>query len=66
MLLLAPLAKLGRRDEAKAPVARLMEREPAFRMSQLFAGVNCAPALTLCLSEALRANGDTAIMAQLI
>jgi hypothetical protein len=56
MLLLALLA-LGRRDEAKAPVARLMEREPAFRMSKLFAGVDCAPALTLSLSEALRANG---------
>jgi hypothetical protein len=39
MLLAAPLAKLGRHDEAKAAVARLMEREPAFRLSRQFAGV---------------------------
>ena len=57
MLLAAPLAKLGRHDEAKAAVAHLMEREPAFRLSKLFAGMDCAPALAASLSEALRATG---------
>jgi tetratricopeptide (TPR) repeat protein len=57
MLLAAPLAKLGRYDEAKAAVARLMEREPAFRLSRQFAGVDCAPALAASLSEALRPIG---------
>ena len=57
VLLAAPLAKLGRHDEAKAAVARLMELEPAFRLSKLFAGVDCAPALAAALSEALRATG---------
>ncbi len=57
MLLAAPLAKLGRNEEAKAAVERLMEREPAFRLSRQFAGVDCAPALAAALSEALRATG---------
>jgi TolB-like protein len=56
MLLAAPLAKLGRHDEAEAGVARLMEREPTFRLSKLFAAVDCAPALAASLSEALRAT----------
>ena len=51
------MAKLGRHDEAKAAVARLMEREPAFRLSKLFAAVDCAPALAASLSEALRVTG---------
>jgi TolB-like protein/Tfp pilus assembly protein PilF len=54
MLLAAPLAKLGHHDEAKAAVERLMEREPAFRLSKLLAAVDCAPALAASLSEALR------------
>ena len=57
MLLAAPLAKLGRHGEAKAAVARLVEREPAFRLSKQLAGVDCAPALAAALSEALRATG---------
>ena len=57
MLLAAPLAKLGQYDDAKAAVALLMEREPAFRLSRQFAGVNCAPALASALSEALRVTG---------
>jgi TolB-like protein/Tfp pilus assembly protein PilF len=57
MLLAAPLAKLGRCDEAKAAVVRRMEREPAFRLSRQFAGVDCAPALAAALSEALRGTG---------
>jgi hypothetical protein len=57
MLLAAPLAKLGRHDEAKAAVARLMEREPAFRLSKQFAALDCAPTLAASLNEALRATG---------
>ena len=57
MLLAAPLAKLGRRAEAKAAVARLMEREPAFRLTRQLAGVDCAPELAGRLSEALRDTG---------
>ena len=57
MLLAAPLAKLGRREEAKLAVERLMEREPAFRLARQFAGVDCAPALAAALREALCATG---------
>jgi len=57
MLLAAPLMKLGRHEEAKSCVARLLEREPAFRLSRQFAGVDCAPALAAALSEALRDTG---------
>jgi adenylate cyclase len=57
MLLAAPLAKLGRHEEAKKCVAQLLEREPAFRLSRQFAGVDCAPALAAALSEALRGTG---------
>jgi len=57
MLLAAPLAKLGQHDEARVAVANLMEREPAFRLSRQFAGVDCAPVLAAALSEALRTTG---------
>jgi TolB-like protein len=57
MLLAAPLAKLGRYEEAKKCVAQLLEREPAFRLSRQFAGVDCAPALAAALSEALHNTG---------
>jgi TolB-like protein/class 3 adenylate cyclase len=57
MLLAAPLAKLGHHEEAKKCVAQLLEREPAFRLSRQFAGVECAPALAAALSEALRDTG---------
>jgi TolB-like protein len=57
MLLAAPLAKLGRFDEAKAAAARVLELQPAFRFSQQFSGVACAPALAAPLGEALRATG---------
>jgi adenylate cyclase len=57
MLLAAPLAKLGRLDEAKAAAARVLELQPAFRYSQQFSGVDCAPALAASLSEALRGTG---------
>jgi TolB-like protein len=57
MLLAAPLAKLGRLEEAKAAAARVLELQPAFRYSRQFSGVDCAPALAASLSEALRAIG---------
>ena len=57
MLLAASLAKLGRLEEAKAAAARVLELQPAFRFSQQFAGVDCAPALAASLSKALRAAG---------
>ena len=53
LLLAAPLAKLGRYEEANACVARLLEREPTFRLSTQFAGVDCAPVLAAALREAL-------------
>ena len=57
VVLAAPLAKLGRLEEAKAAAARVLELQPAFRCSQQFAGVGSAPALSASLSEALRAAG---------
>jgi adenylate cyclase len=57
MVLAAPLAKLGRLEEAKAAAARVLELQPAFRCSRQFAGVGCAPALSASLSEALCAAG---------
>jgi adenylate cyclase len=57
MLLAAPLAKLGRLEEAKAAAARVLELQPAFRYSRQFSGVDCAPALAASLSEALRVTG---------
>jgi TolB-like protein len=56
-LLAAPLAKLGRLEEAKAAAARVLELQPAFRYGRQFFGVNCVPALAASLSEALRATG---------
>jgi TolB-like protein/Tfp pilus assembly protein PilF len=57
MLLAAPLAKLGRIDEAKAAASRVLELQPAFRYSRQFAGVDCAPALAAALGAALRSIG---------
>jgi len=57
MVLAAPLAKLGRLEEAKAAAARVLELQPAFRCSQQFAGMGCPPALNTSLSEALCAAG---------
>ncbi len=57
LLVAAPLARLGRQEEARAAVARLMELEPSFRLSKQFAGVDCAPALAAALREALRGTG---------
>jgi hypothetical protein len=57
MVLAAPLAKLGRIEEAKAAAARVLELQPAFRCGQQFAGLGSAPTLSASLSEALRAAG---------
>ena len=57
MLLAAPLAKLGRLEEAKAAAARVLELQPGFRYSRQFSGVDCAPILTATLGEALCVTG---------
>jgi len=57
MLLAAPLMKLGRTEEAEAAVARLLEREPAFRLTGQLKGVDCAPALAAALVAALAGTG---------
>jgi TolB-like protein/Tfp pilus assembly protein PilF len=57
MLLVAPLAKLGRLQEAKAAAAHVLELQPAFRYSRQFAGVNCAPPLAASLGAALSTAG---------
>jgi tetratricopeptide (TPR) repeat protein len=57
MLLAAPLARLGRLEEAGAAAARVLELQPAFRYSQQFSGVDCAPDLATSLGEALRMVG---------
>jgi hypothetical protein len=57
MLLAAPLAKLGRHEEAAVAVTRLLEREPAFRLTGQFKGVDCAPALAAALVAALAGTG---------
>jgi tetratricopeptide (TPR) repeat protein len=57
MLLAAPLAKLGRIEQAKAAAARVLELQPAFRYGRHFSGVDCAPALAASLAEALRDAG---------
>jgi TolB-like protein len=57
MLLAASLAKLGRLEEARAAAARVLERQPAFRYSKQFVGVDCAPVLAASLGEALGSVG---------
>ena len=55
--LVAPLAKLGRLEEARAAAARVLELQPVFRYDHFLAGVNCEPTLAAALSEALCAAG---------
>jgi TolB-like protein len=57
MLLAAPLAKLGRLEEAMTAAAGVLKLQPTFRYRQQFAGVDCAPALAAAMSEALRTAG---------
>lgn len=55
--LAAALAKLGRLEEARRAAARVLELHPTFRFGRQFAGVNCAPALSEALGEALSLAG---------
>src|SRR5215467_8649125 len=57
MLLAATVSKLGWLEEAKIAAARVLELQPAFRYSRLFASMDCSPVLVASLSEALRAVG---------
>jgi TolB-like protein/Flp pilus assembly protein TadD len=55
--LAASLAALGRLDEARAAAARVLELQPAFRITGQFAGVACAPELAAKLGKVLRTAG---------
>ena len=57
LILAAPLAKLGRIQEAKNAATRALELQPALRFSMQFAGVDCDPALAAILREPLLAAG---------
>jgi adenylate cyclase len=57
LALAAPLAKLGRLEEAKAAAARVLELQPTFRCSRNFAAAGCVPDLAAALTEALVAAG---------
>jgi hypothetical protein len=57
VFLAAPLAQLGRLEEAKAAAARVLELQPTFRYSRFLAGVGCEPALAASLSKALSDAG---------
>jgi len=53
----APLAKLGRLEEAREAAARVLQLHPTFRYGRQFAGVGCAPALAVKMAEAFSATG---------
>ena len=55
--LAAPLAKLGRLDEAKTAVARVLAAQPSFRLSRQLAAVDCESKLAAALADALREAG---------
>jgi adenylate cyclase len=57
MLLAASLVKLGRLEEAKSAAAHVLALQPSYRFGRHFAGVDCAVALAVWLSAALRAAG---------
>lgn len=57
LVLAAPLAKLGRIQEAKNAAAKALELQPALRFGQQFAGVDCDPALAARLRQPLLAAG---------
>jgi adenylate cyclase len=57
MMLAAPLAKLGRIDEAKSAAARLLALQPSFSISGHCVAVGAVPPLTAALTEALRSVG---------
>jgi hypothetical protein len=55
--LAAPLAKLGRLDEARAEGVRLLALEPGYTISRWFAAVGIAPHIRDTLADALRLAG---------
>lgn len=57
LTLAAPLAKLGRLDEAKTAVARVLATQPSFRLSRQLAAVDCGSKLAAALIDALREIG---------
>ena len=57
LILAAPLAKLGRIQEAKNAAARAVELQPTLRFSLQFAGVDCDPGLAAALREPLLTAG---------
>jgi TolB-like protein len=57
VFLAAPLAQLGRLEEAKAAAARVLELQPTFRYSRFLTGVGCEPGLAASLSKALSDAG---------
>jgi adenylate cyclase len=57
VVLAAPLAKLGRLEEARAAAARVRELWPVFRYGRFLTNVNCEATLAASLSDALRATG---------
>ena len=53
----APLAKLGRRDEAKVVGARLLALDPGFTITGWFAAVGIAPEIADTVANAMRLAG---------
>ena len=56
-LLVAPLAKLGRMDEAKSVAARVLALQPSFRASRFCTALALPPELANAMVEAWRAAG---------
>ncbi|CDN57908.1 Adenylate cyclase; Cya3 (plasmid) [Neorhizobium galegae bv. officinalis bv. officinalis str. HAMBI 1141] len=57
MLLAASLAKLGRNLDAQSAAARVLELQPNFQYRMHFSGVDCEPALSKSLGDALHIAG---------
>ena len=55
--LAAPLAKLGRLDEARATAARLLALDPGFTISRWSAAVGIAPHISDAVTDAMRLAG---------
>ena len=55
--LAAPLARLGRIDEARAAAARLLALDPAFSIGRWSAAVGIAPTIIDEVTDALRLAG---------
>ena len=55
MFLAAALGKLGQIDEAKAAASRVLALQPGFSIAEWCAATDPVPAITLPLSDALRA-----------